>query len=605
MKKVTIMIGFVSLLLLFFIPSFNDSMSALTNKSEIIPLLSTDFKIAPDTPLHEGSEFHNVGIASDSTNGYLVVWKNEYNIGSTVYWDNYACRISNTGEMLDSAAVFLNDSPWPYYCPSAVFLGGNWIVTTNQASNAGVLEWVGATRLSPSGVVLDNPPVNICDSVGPATLLWPTIATNGQVLLCVAGAAGSAAAGGGLYGSICDSALNILVDRFLILPGAVADTAYRVAANGENFFIAFLNWLGDHNMKLVVVNPKGEILSVQNVNDEKIENTTGAPSITTLNNITYISYFYTENFVKNTNTALYVRRYSSDGSPIDSKPVRIVESPDFPLFLLYLKFGIYVHAYTDLVGSNRCFLFFWPRMSNPGISMMSFSPELSTTLSAPLLVNDQCQYKNRYGDPPNFTSWSLIRAASNGNKVLTAWIDGREGHGRVYGELFEDLCPGPYSLILSATSGGTTDPVPGTYTYDAGSQVTITASPNAGYKFSGWSGGASGTENPLTVKLDSDKSIAANFSRTSTEGGDTEDEKSKSKCFIATLCFGTSLAEEVRILCAFRDKFLLTNPLGIRFVSLYYKYAPTMADFIREKEGLKKLGRACLKPIVWIASQLI
>jgi hypothetical protein len=601
MNKIKLMVGFVSLFLLLFLPSFDDSKSALPKKGEINPSLSSDFKIAPDTPLHEGSEFHDVGIASDSTNGYLVVWKNECVIKSEswVTWDNYACRISKTGEMLDTTAIYLNESPWPYYCSSAVFLGGNWIISTNQASYSGLHEWVGVTRLSPSGVILDNPPVNICDSVGEATLLWPTIATNGQVILCVA-----AIAGKGLYGSICDSVLNILVGRFLILPDADADTPYKIAANGENFFLTFLNW-PDRNMKLTVVNPKGEILSVQNVNDQELQHTAGGPSITTLNSITYVSFFDTENFPRNLKPALFVRRYSSDGSPIDSKPIKIVESPDFPLFLDDLEYGMFIHAYTDLVWANKCFLFFWPRMSDPGISLMSFSPELSTTMSVPRLVNDQCQYKSRFEDPFYRTSWSLIRAASNGNKVLTAWIDGREGRWRVYGELFEDLCPGSYSLVLSATSGGTTDPVPGTYTRDAGSQVTIKANPNTSYEFSGWSGDASGTENPLTVKFDSDKSITANFRLPSTGGGDKDEEKSKSKCFIATLCFGTSLAEEVRILCDFRDKFLLTNPLGRMFVSLYYQYAPKMADFIREKEGLKKLGRACLRPIVWIASQLI
>jgi len=68
-----------------------------------------------------------------------------------------------------------------------------------------------------------------------------------------------------------------------------------------------------------------------------------------------------------------------------------------------------------------------------------------------------------------------------------------------------------YGLIISAGTGGTTDPAPGTYTYDSGTQVSIAAVPNAGYRFSGWTGDASGTENPLSVTMDSDKSITANF----------------------------------------------------------------------------------------------
>ncbi|MGB2765119.1 MAG: hypothetical protein WBC20_11980 [Candidatus Aminicenantaceae bacterium] len=43
-------------------------------------------------------------------------------------------------------------------------------------------------------------------------------------------------------------------------------------------------------------------------------------------------------------------------------------------------------------------------------------------------------------------------------------------------------------LILSTTSGGTTNPAPGTYTYDAGTEVTLTAKPDTNYKFTYWSG---------------------------------------------------------------------------------------------------------------------
>jgi len=69
-----------------------------------------------------------------------------------------------------------------------------------------------------------------------------------------------------------------------------------------------------------------------------------------------------------------------------------------------------------------------------------------------------------------------------------------------------------YSLTIAAGAGGTTNPAPGTYTYDVGTDVSITAVPNSGYEFSGWSGDASGTTNPITITMNSDKSIEANFS---------------------------------------------------------------------------------------------
>ena len=47
--------------------------------------------------------------------------------------------------------------------------------------------------------------------------------------------------------------------------------------------------------------------------------------------------------------------------------------------------------------------------------------------------------------------------------------------------------------------------------YLSGTQVTLTAVPNTGYTFSSWSGGASGTVNPLTVTMTGNLSITANF----------------------------------------------------------------------------------------------
>ncbi len=84
-----------------------------------------------------------------------------------------------------------------------------------------------------------------------------------------------------------------------------------------------------------------------------------------------------------------------------------------------------------------------------------------------------------------------------------------------------------YSLTVSTSPGGTTDPSPDIYTYYGGKRVTLTAIPDSGYVFNGWSGDASGTENPITIIMDENKSIAANFvmghtlTIAATEGGST------------------------------------------------------------------------------------
>ena len=68
-----------------------------------------------------------------------------------------------------------------------------------------------------------------------------------------------------------------------------------------------------------------------------------------------------------------------------------------------------------------------------------------------------------------------------------------------------------YTLSVSASDGGNVDPSSGTH--NENSTVVITATPSAGFEFTGWSGDASGTDNPLTVTMTGNKTITATFSR--------------------------------------------------------------------------------------------
>ncbi|GAG09504.1 unnamed protein product, partial [marine sediment metagenome] len=74
-------------------------------------------------------------------------------------------------------------------------------------------------------------------------------------------------------------------------------------------------------------------------------------------------------------------------------------------------------------------------------------------------------------------------------------------------------------LSLSSSNGGATDPESGSHDYNPDSEVSISGIPDTGYLFIGWTGNVpSGHENdnPLTLIMDSDKSITANFALTLT-----------------------------------------------------------------------------------------
>jgi hypothetical protein len=73
--------------------------------------------------------------------------------------------------------------------------------------------------------------------------------------------------------------------------------------------------------------------------------------------------------------------------------------------------------------------------------------------------------------------------------------------------------PITYSLTITTTVGGTTDPTPGTYNYTANSSVQVTAIPDADYIFDHWELDTVnvGSANPYTVLMDNNHTLKAVF----------------------------------------------------------------------------------------------
>jgi len=68
-----------------------------------------------------------------------------------------------------------------------------------------------------------------------------------------------------------------------------------------------------------------------------------------------------------------------------------------------------------------------------------------------------------------------------------------------------------YSLTVTTSSGGSVTIQPNQNSYAPGTSVTLKATPSLLYKFTGWSGNATGTANPLTITMNGNKQIKANF----------------------------------------------------------------------------------------------
>jgi hypothetical protein len=181
-------------------------------------------------------------------------------------------------------------------------------------------------------------------------------------------------------------------------------------------------------------------------------------------------------------------------------------------------------------------------------------------------------------------------------------ISPQDSDANVYKLCVSNTC----TLILSASSGGTTSPTPGTYTYDTGTEVNLNAVPSAGYDFLVWEGNVQASVRQITITMDGDKTISATFYKLPpNSGGYGEGDEwggggydPGPSCFIATAAYGSPLHPYVRILRDFRDKYLMLNKFGRALIKIYYKYSPFLANFIANHKSLRAVVRIILLPLV-------
>ena len=69
------------------------------------------------------------------------------------------------------------------------------------------------------------------------------------------------------------------------------------------------------------------------------------------------------------------------------------------------------------------------------------------------------------------------------------------------------------SAAASPPDGGSVTRSPNYTVYYAGTRVTVTATPRAGYTFAGWSGGLESAGNSVTITVDDNLTLTANFQR--------------------------------------------------------------------------------------------
>ncbi|MBU6294872.1 MAG: hypothetical protein KJS91_09315 [Planctomycetes bacterium] len=119
-------------------------------------------------------------------------------------------------------------------------------------------------------------------------------------------------------------------------------------------------------------------------------------------------------------------------------------------------------------------------------------------------INGQIVTANRWAQGQPDLEGSEDHAGYDYTSLHKGWHDMPSGWGLRY--VLED--PLLHTLNTSPVLNGA---ITGSGEYEPGATATITATPNAGYIFSGWTGDASGTDNPLSLTMDADKVIGATF----------------------------------------------------------------------------------------------
>ncbi len=91
------------------------------------------------------------------------------------------------------------------------------------------------------------------------------------------------------------------------------------------------------------------------------------------------------------------------------------------------------------------------------------------------------------------------------------YVSAHDGTYQATSEVWNFTTIDMHNLTISVEGEGSTVPAEGTHSYEHGEEVTITATPELGWYFAGWTGDYTGIEDEITITIDGDKEITAHF----------------------------------------------------------------------------------------------
>jgi hypothetical protein len=177
----------------------------------------------------------------------------------------------------------------------------------------------------------------------------------------------------------------------------------------------------------------------------------------------------------------------------------------------------------------------WTAWSDGGAQSHTYTvPSSSQTVTANYKTQYYLTVNSAYGSPSgagwydsgataSFSVSSPVSGPSGTQYVCTGYSGDASGSGASGSIVMNGPKTVTFSwktqyqltMTVSPSGGGTTVPAVGTYWYDAGSEVTTSATANSGYLFESWSGSGTGsytgTSNPASVTMNAPITQTANF----------------------------------------------------------------------------------------------
>ncbi len=163
----------------------------------------------------------------------------------------------------------------------------------------------------------------------------------------------------------------------------------------------------------------------------------------------------------------------------------------------------------------------------------------ATSLNASILPtnasNQNLNWNSSNTAVATVSSSGVVTGVSAGSATITVTTE--DGGFTAVSDLTVTEVAVNYTLGIAVSGSGSTVPSIGSHSYAADATVSVTATPAAGATFTGWSGAATGSANPVTISMDGNKSLTANFS-----GGDsTLPSECSGACNSATPVYPTLL----------------------------------------------------------------